>query len=302
MTATAQNFGWLGQDAAKREWDRIGWSFPVFKLAGAPPGYSSAGKKALLWEATRIVTGGDIPNIAQAIGDCVSWGCRNAVDYLECVEIALKGDREEYHPSFPPYFYGVSRVLIGGQRGDYSDGSLGSWAADGVRKYGVLRMDSDGCPTYSGQVAKTWGADGPPQKFVDLATPHLIGQTAKLNSYEEVRDAIVNGYPCTVASDIGYEGNNMQGVIDGGKCWEKISGSWGHQMSIVGVDDDPARPGAYIRNSWGDRLWANQPDGSPKGGFWADADSIRRMVDQGETYAFSGFDGFKAREINWNLG
>jgi hypothetical protein len=279
-------FGWLGETIARREWQLIGHLFPQFRITGAPPGYSTAGKALRGWEYVRKANGGkDKPNIAQEIGDCVSWGCRNAVDTLACIEIFLKGDNEEYHGSFPPYFYGCGRVFVGHQH-DRQDGSVGLWQAQAVREYGALRIDFSGCPQYSGRVASDWGYDGPTKQFVDEAKQHLIGATAQIQSYEEARDAICNGYCVTVASNIGYEGTGMKGRVEHGKCFERRSGSWGHQMCADGVDDDPAFPCIHIQNSWGENTWPNQPDGAPIGGFWISPEDFNTMARQGDTFVF----------------
>jgi hypothetical protein len=287
-------FGWAGPEAARRAYDQFGDSFIPFRIIGAA-GQPTA-SRVNLYDAPKTVTGQFVPNIKQLIGDCVSWGARNAVDILECVEIALRGEREEYRPSFAPYFYGISRVQIGGQRGDYSDGSTGTWAAKGVQQYGVLPAKSEGVPEYSAKLAKEWGANGPPQKFIDLAKPHLVQSAARVTSFAEAADAIINGYPVTVASDQGFA---MEGRERGGKLFGIPQGQWMHQMAFTAADKDPQYPALFCQNSWGPDLWPNQPDGAPPGGFWVDDRTATRMLSQGDSYAFSQFQGFPAQAINW---
>ncbi len=288
------NFGWAGPEAARRAWDAFGANFPTFRIVGDAE--SSQGKRACLWDAMQKVTGSFLPNLRQEIGDCVSWGARNAVDHTAACEIAA-GEREQFHPSFPPYFYGISRVQIGGGRLGNSDGSLGIWAAEGVRRFGVLASDTESCPNYSGNVAQKWGSQGPPKNFIEIATPHVIKTTARIRNYADLRDALINGYACTVASMRGYA---MQLKDTDGKSWFVGSDTWPHQMAFLGVDDNPKQPAVYRMNSWGPTAHGPQLDGPPGGG-WCHAENVdRELRDDGvECFAFSGFEGFPARKIDW---
>mgnify|MGYP003640670417 CR=1 FL=1 len=71
---------------------------------------------------------------------------------------------------------------------------------------------------------------------------------------------------------------------------------------ILAVDDAHRRPGVLVQNSWG--TWNagpkrhNQPDGS----FWVDADDIERLIlSQGDSWAFSGYAGFKPQQLNTRI-
>lgn len=285
--------GWAGPEHARRAWDELGRRFPEFRITGQPS--SSAGKRLVLWDFARRVTGGHLPNYRQEIGDCVSFGAKNAVQYLTCVQIA-QGSREEFHHVFPPFIYGTSRHDIGGDRLGSSDGSLGVWAAEAVKKFGVLFADDNGVPAYSGRVASAWGSrSGPPRDSYDLARDNPVRSCAKVTTYAQVRDALANGYPVTVASNQGFA---LQGRDSGGKCWGVPQGAWAHQMCLIGVDDAADRPGCYCLNSWGEALWPHQPDGAPPGGFWVDARIVERMVGQDDSFAYSQFDGFPAQKLD----
>jgi hypothetical protein len=175
---------------------------------------------------------------------------------------------------------------------------LGVWAAEGVRRYGVLASDEPDCPAYDGRIAKAWGSSGPPQKFIEVARPHVIQTTARIRGYAQLRDALVNGYACTIASLRGYA---MRLKDELGKSWFVGRDTWPHQMAIIAVDDDPRRPAVYRLNSWGPDAHGPQLDGPPGGG-WCHAEDIdRELRDDGvECFAFSGFEGFPARKIDWS--
>lgn len=290
-------FGWAGPDSAKRELDKIGSSFPKFfiKAQQSP----TDGRRVVLWDFAKKALGVHIPTLFQLIGDCVSEGAANAVQYLQTTEIIRLKQPERYRPIFQPYIYGVSRVLIGkGQINLNEDGSLGIWAAQGVRKYGVLAADEAGVPKYSEDIARSWGKSGPPQNFVTVAQNHLIQSVAKVNRYNLVRDAIANGYPVTVASNRGFK---MAGVPNRGKLWGIPEGEWPHQMVFIGVDDDGARPGCYCLNSWGPNAHGTPVDDAPPGGFWVDAEVVEYMVSQDDSWAYSQFDGFPEQNLDFML-
>jgi hypothetical protein len=296
ITAPDVRHGWLGQDAARRALDRLGERFPSFFIAAQTR--ATSGRRVVLWDYTRKVLGGHLPTLRQEIGDCVSMGAANAVNYLACMEIVRLSDRERFRPAFPPFLYGVSRVQIGGGHLE-GDGSLGIWAADAVRRFGVLAGDANDVPPYSGRLARRWGEPpGPPQALMDRAKPHLLKSTALVRTYEQVRDALINGYPVTIASTQGFR---MRPAVDRGKHWGVPAGTWAHQMCLVGCDDDASRPGCYCLNSWGADAHGPPGDDAPPGGFWIDAHVVDRMVRQGDSFAFSQFEGFPEQELDFSL-
>lgn len=302
-TASQMPMGWVPPELRDSDTNKIVESvvggMPPFLIVGSAGGEDNRGKRVVLWDYAKKVNGGKhLPTFRQEVGDCVSQGAANAVNYLACMEIIRLGEREEYRPAFQPYIYGISRVQIGGGRIG-GDGSIGAWAAEGVRKFGVLFTTDNQVPAYSGAVARKWGnRPGPPQSMIEQAKDNLVRSTAQVRSYEEVRDAICNGYPVTVASNRGFQ---MRPKVDGGKHWGVASGSWAHQMCFIGVDDGGGRPGCYCLNSWGADAHGPPADDAPPGGFWVDADVVTSMVRQDDSFAFSQFDGFPAQKLDFTV-
>jgi len=295
-TPVSERFGWLGPEIAQKEYEKYRDQFSHFFISKQTT--PTQGKCTKLWDAAKKVLGHHIPTLNQAVGDCVSMGSTNAVDYLQCCNIEINNINEEYRHTFPPYVYGVSRVLIGGQQGSQQDGSCGVWAAKGVTAYGVLWSDYETVPAYSGPIAKDWGSNGPPQNFITYATGYPVKTTALVTSYTEVRDAIGNYYPVIVCSNRGFK---MTPVVDKGKSWGVPSGQWGHCMCFIGVDDDPARPGCYLLNSWGKDAHGVPADDAPPGGMWVDAETVNSMVSMGDSFAFSNLNGFPERILDYLL-
>lgn len=279
-------FGWAGPEKAKQAVAELGLApFRAYGLVTAP-------ETRKLWDFTKKVLGKHTPNYRQEIGDCVSFGMKNAIEYLQCVQVA-KGERYEFHPVFPPFIYGTSRHDIGGDRLGGSDGSLGSWAAEAVKRFGILFSDDAGVPKYEGRVASQWGSrSGPPKAMYDVAKDNPVKTVAQVNSFEEAAIALSNGYPVTTASMQGFA---MEGREKDGKLWGVPQGSWAHQMCFVGVD--MAVRALFCLNSWGDSLWSNHPDDAPPGGFWVDERTANRMCSD-DSWACSQFEGFPAQKLD----
>lgn len=259
----------------------------------------TAGGLCLLWEYSRKVLRKDVPTLAQATGSCVANGTANALHYLMAMEIIRLRDPEQWKLIFWPYHYGLGRLESG--ISGKGDGSTGVGQAEAIRKYGCLPQDAsselptptggDEALTYGRTVEYAW-SDGRKiaEGWKQIGRKYPCRSVALVTSYEDVVAALVNGYPVTIASDVGFESRPQ---IDGGRLWIKRRGTWYHQMCVIGIDDSTSRPGGYIMNSWGaDWPGERSPDDAPAGGFWADADALDKIVRQGDSFAYSQFDGF----------
>jgi hypothetical protein len=285
--------GWLGEAEAAEQFGLIRdqYNFVEFDLIGAtaPPEYSQN------YRVPRKVLNRDIGGArsVQLIGDCVSWGMKHASEYLSCCDILVRNDAEEFHEIFSPYIYGISRYQIGGGRMG-GDGSLGSWAAAGVMKYGVIFADKDNCPSYSKDVARLWGSKGPPSEFIPIGKKFLVKSAAKVTTWEKLIEGLANGYSCTVASNQGFS------MKPDDKGFHQAEGSWAHQMCIYDYCLTP-EPHALIANSWGDvhggiKHFATGED-LPKGTIRAKKSTVEKMLGQGDSFLISQFDGFPSQDI-----
>lgn len=285
--------GWINDQKIVEE-IKASMKNPFFYQAAPMIKGSGKGKMALLhlnFDKLKI----PFPLRFQTIGDCVSQATALCVDTLKVNEI-VNGEREQWvaETSTEDIYYG-SRVVVGGNRIS-GDGSVGAWAVKYIHqsKYGTLvrkKYDFDDLSVYSGAKARQWGSNrNIPKGLLDEAKLHPITDFTSVQSYEDVIDALYNGYPINVCSNQGFAYTRDK---DG---FSSPKGSWGHSMAIIGFDDSFKRPGVLICNSWGAKWNSgpkrhNQPDGS----FWVDAEIIERMVRQGDSWAISGFEGFKLR-------
>lgn len=258
------------------------------------------GKKVLLWKLFEQVTGRPLVPHYQTIGDCVSHAAGLGIDILTAVRILMQNRPERWvAKAATEIIYAGSRIEIGNGRLK-KDGSHGVWAAEFIRQWGVLLRQSylSGAydfTTYNGQVARSLGKRGMgvPDELEPLCKLHPVKTSAIVSSWEECRDAVANGYPVSMCSDIGFTlKRDRAGFL------RRSRRPWYHSMVIIGVDDEYRRPGALVQNSWG-AFWASGPKrhGQPDGSFWCDASTIDSAMKQGDSVAFSGYVGYPRNDI-----
>jgi hypothetical protein len=270
---------------------------PQFAEAAAPLLAAPADGDVFLWDACRRVTGGHLPAHDQdGVGCCVGEGFSSAVEYLQCVEIALAGEVEEYSPISSESVYALSRVEVGGGRIG-GDGSTGAWAAKAVHDFGVLPRRAVGrydLTHFDPRRARDWGRDGLPDDLEPEARQHLVRTVSLVRTFAEARAALANGYPVAVCSGQGF---TMTRDRDG-FCAPR--GVWGHCMCFIGVTGG-RRPGLCCLQSWGPNVPGGPigVGGHPDCAFWVDAEVAERMLGQGDSWALSAFDGFPARRLDW---
>ena len=292
--------GWVN-DPAKVEEVMTELPFPVFSDVWTNIKDSGKGKKILLYDYIKKASGGKYPVRKQTVGDCVSQGAAYAVDAVKSVDIILKKEFDEWvAETATEDIYAGSRVQIG--KGRLSgDGSIDAWAAKYVNQYGALPRGKYGnvdLSKYSGSRARSWGrrGSGVPKTLIPYAKKHPILTVSRVDSYEQVRDLICNGYAVTIASNQGFESRRDK------EGFARPKGNWAHQMSILAVDDEYKRPGVLVQNSWG--RWNGGPKrhDQPDGSFWVDAEEIeKRILKKGDSWAFSGYEGFKPRTLNTRI-
>lgn len=292
----------------KEQFNLLGGSFRNFQIVGQSR--ATNGGKMFLHQVVRKVLGEDTVNYPQQVGDCVAHGAKNATEYLTCAQIVqvatqqtevstadfIQSARIKWRPVFPPYYYGTGRVYVGGNR-LRGDGSLGSWQAKAVMEYGTLFSDHDGVPKYSGSVARDFGRNKSSlDRWLDVAKEFPVKTTALIRRWEDFVAAIVNGYPITLASNVGF---TMGPQADG---FHRRSGSWAHQMCGVGVDDNSRDPYALILNSWGNVHGQLKDfetgENLPVGVLRVRRADVERILNAGDSYAFSQFEGFPEQKLD----
>jgi len=250
-----------------------------------------------IWDLIKASRNGShLETFEQQVGDCVGAGLKQACDYLIYSQIARQYLEQYFRPCHASWIYGMSRVnyLLNSIS---SDGSTGRAGALVLKNNGMLYVDWDSCPPYSGKLSREWGQHpGPPKKLNDLAKPFLTLKVQELNSTTQIRDALLSGACCTIASSRGFEMSPR--VQDGMHIWVP-SGTWMHQMCLIEWIDDPF-PAAYRLNSWGPNAHGTPLNGEPPGGAWNRATVLQQELNTRsvECFAFSLHTAWPTLENN----
>ena len=308
------NFGWHYDPAAIAQ---LYGSLAKPTFAQAAPQLVGDGAKSdvFFFETEQQVLGRELLAMDQdGVGSCVGNGFARNVQHLMLIEIAWEGD-EEFPSDLPqddhfvavPAIYGASRVEIGGGQLRGGDGSNGSWAAEAIKKFGVLFCKKYGSHNlershFNYRLVREWGDRGIPDELEPTAREHPVTQITQMRSWENWRDAVCNGHPAPLCSDQGFT------TVRDSSGFCRPQGSWAHCMASGGAGIAKGnRPFGLIHQSWGESPTGNNrlilESGRelmlPQGCFAVDADVIDRMCRQGDTWSLAGLKGFVRRRPKW---
>lgn len=299
-TVSPLHTGWINNIEARKQFVEDN-RYPFLRQNLKHIKGTGKGKKVLLWKLFEQITGRPLVPHSQTIGDCIGHAYGLGIDVMTAVQILMHRQPEQWvAKSATEIIYAGSRIEVG--KGRISkDGSTGVWAAEFIRKWGVLLRKSylNGkfdYTTYDGQLARTLGKRGAgvPDALEPLCKLHPVKTCTLVNSWEECRDALANGYPVIMCSNIGFTAKrDRDGFL------RRSRKSWSHAMVLIGVDDEHRRAGALVQNSWGGDVWVSGPKrhGQPDGSFWCDASIIDAAMKQGDSIALSGYVGYPRQDI-----
>jgi hypothetical protein len=264
-------------------------------------------KQVKLWDFSRKANEGKhFPTFRQITGSCVGNGGGQALWYLSAVEVIRLGDPEAVLLPFYLLPYGRSR-LYGGLRGR-GEGSFGSAFAKAIRVDGILPATTSGLPQPREENGLTWGRDAElnwsdgstiADGWLQQSRKFLVQSTAAVRNLDEVRSAIRNYYPITIASSWG--GMMLPPLVGtpSVRLNRRVT-TWHHQMCVVGWQEHPQLGELYyVLNSWGPTVHGSPASDEPPGGFWIDAREMDSIARSGECFAFSQFQGFPAQDFSW---
>lgn len=307
------SFGWIPPESRTQTQEAAAHAavalMPRFTISGSPSARADDPKRVQLfdlWKHPTVVAanGYEFTGVHQITGSCVGAGGGNCWFTLACVDAVKRGDPETPLVPFWLLPYGRSRYYLGDR--SPGEGSTGSTFARAAREDGVIPANASGLPTFTRDDGFVWGrtaelkwsdGDNPDtMRLLPESRKFLVKTTAQCRDSGDVREAIVNGYPCTAASMYAHR-PRVEG--DPPVLLGRRSGSWAHQMSILGWWEHPQLGQLfYLMNQWGMDAHGRDPAGGAPGGVWitaADVDWICRD----EVYAFSQFAGFPAQRLDW---
>lgn len=241
---------------------------------------------------------------AQLTGDCVSWSKRTMRDHARCFDIGGKKELEEYRKR-------SATADLYSMRGHTGQGASPSRLAIAATKIGILLEEKITSPDgkvwdftdYKSyyKLGMSYGSRGFPQWIYDLHSEYGPKQVAEVETGEELLTALWNGCGVGVGSSIGV---SDRGGKDGVAFLSALSGSWMHDMAVVGFDDRKKyhRETLIIWDqSWGqwqskafDQLWPADYGPKPQGAFVLTLNDTMKAV-RGECHALSDSKGFRPR-------
>lgn len=211
------------------------------------------------------------PGAAQEVGDCVGHAEKNAnmcsysceIQYgtiddasgkiEEAPLIPVEGLKDGAFASEVPYAFrrhaGHGWSCDAAARVGRTEGGL-------VTRDNHPEMDWD-LTSYSGRSASKYGRTPPSGAIADAMNNNLIRQVTTVNSREERRDFIHNGYCLSTCGMEGFSNKRDENGVS------KRSGSWAHAMAFHGFDDRDSTRSIYddslelVQNSWG--TWNTGP-------------------------------------------
>lgn len=297
------NFGIVQTVEALRHAADILASLPEFRIIGN----WKEEKRVALWQACRKVLGGkDLPYIWQLTGSCVGAGGANMGRTGMCVEI-VAGELEEYKEWWWLYTYGKSRERSGSH--SPGEGSTGTgWAAAATKDGTFAISEASGLPEYSvndgwlqlsSRTEIQWSdGDAIDDRYNQLAKKHLFKTAARMKSSDDCVAALTSGYALTQASNFGFRGSQVKGTPPVRiATW---NGSWSHQTYVDEYWQHPTE-GLLFRwgNNWGPGAHGAPTNGEPAGGVYISAATMDSICKRGEVFAFSAYEGFPARVIDY---
>lgn len=232
----------------------------------------------------------------QKTGDCTSHGTRNATTGSLVCDIKQRFDPESFRAR-------LATEAIYGARRHAGEGMAVIFAVQYLQKFGIALRQKYGkydLSNYNPALGIKWGGQGgAPKEVTDETKNNLIEGFALIESVSQARDSLYNGYCLTVGSNYGF-GNkrDKNGIV-------RKSGSWGHCMCWLGMDDTKQRSSEtlfLIINSWGVN-WISGPKalGQPEGSFWITESDAQGMLNQKQAYAISNVNGFPSKDLNWSI-
>ena len=269
-------------------------------------------KSALLFELELKANGGRLCNrIWQQEGSCVGAAGARAYTQSMCGDAVYRKTGEAIKDLFPWATWGIGRRYAGMNR--RGAGSYGAAQAKAVAEWGMLAADNpkvpqptnrDGWLVWSGKIELDYSypRDWPvsESELAPDASDHQMGYVAQVRAWDDLLQALAQGYGVTVASMFGSRTAVREGFLIG-----EWNDSWAHQMSIAGYHEHPSLGQLIlIDNQWGRNAHPECPFLSPKGirgSFWIRKETMVRIMSgrDAEVFVHGNSEDWPGRALDW---
>lgn len=238
-----------------------------------------------------------------AVHNCTSHGTRNGVDLSRAYEIDKLGESEEFIAR------GATEAIYG-YRGHAGQGMSVDRAMKFVSEIGGLAIRKNyteagiDLSKYDPKDAIQWGrTGGTPERLLAILKKNQVKNVALINSADEARDALSNGFAIVHGSMHSFPSKRDQyGMAKrDGKKWAHCT-CFGAVSTLKDLTDgriNSEEPCFLYINSWGPS-WIAGPKGKydiPDGAFWIDKADAEFIIRQQQTYAVSEIVGFAAEKV-----
>lgn len=295
-------------------------TFHRFANLGLPDPSGGAPVKVMLtdfWRRPEVVQdiGFEFSGYRQLTGSCVGASSGNAVFTLGAVQRCLSAGATRAFVPFWPYTYGRTRF----NEGDHGpgEGAVDSVMAATLIKEGTFGItEKTGLPAFdkSDGLALTeaiemqWsdGAAGVVTDCLGLGKQHPVGSAAVLNSTDDIKTAILNGYPVLDGCDDYIAHGSIQGSGDSAYVLGQYDGQGGHSTCYLGYWDHPSDGPLFLySNQWSADTYPKDPAGAGRCCVWVKESVVSRLFQMGgsggETVALSHLSYFPAQPavLDW---
>lgn len=259
------------------------------------------------WTSAEVIAdvGREFVRFHQITGSCVGAGGGNALLTLISTQRLIATNPTKAFIPFWPFNYGRSRYYAGDR--NPGEGSMGATFFKSVVQDGIIASTEQGLPQFTSadgftltkSLEYTW-SDGDSQTvtaYMNAAKPHPLGNAAQIQTVDQIKAAIQNGYPCTFACN-NYIGNAS---IQGSGADACVVGYWDHygphQQSVHDYWEHPnLGPLYWVQNNWPGSTYPRDPAGGPVCGCWVLESRVEQALRlQAEVFPLSHLAWFPAQ-------
>jgi hypothetical protein len=269
------------------------------------------------WKDPEVIAdvGFEFTGFHQLTGSCVGASAGNAIFTLAAIQRKLSANPTKAFCPWWPFSYGRTRTNEG-DRGQ-GEGAVDSVMGQTLIREGVFSCTEQGLPqfdhsdglTLTSRLEYEWsdGASSTVTHWQAAAKVHPLGAAATLNTSQDVKTAILNGYPVLDGCD-NYMGNGR--VASGGGTpytTAKYDGRGGHSTCFLGYWDHPNDGPLYLySNQWPSSTYPKDPAGAGRCCAWTPESEVDKLFrtggGDGETMALSHLNWFPAQPeiLDWS--
>jgi len=245
------------------------------------------------------------------VHNCVGAATGNALTVLSAVQRKIADNPTQAFVNFWPYAYGRTRFNQGDR--NPGEGAVSSVMATTLGNDGVLGTHEPGLPTFTHDDGYTltkaiemqWSDGDSPTvtRWLDAGRKHTVGSRGPVYTAEDVKTAILNGYPVLNGCAYFVDNGSIRGSGDSAYVRGRYDSRGGHETGWFGYWDHPDDGPLYLYwNQWTASTYGKDPAGGPRCSVWVPESEVTRMMKagfggivRGEAFAISNLSWFPAQ-------